>query len=108
MRKLFLLIFIVVLYVKVVCAETYSPKMTQSQESRCLNYTTEYYVNKSRINSIFQERKYLENIKENNSVLNKQGSIQRSRIQAVINAKSDEVFRLNRRNDFISNDRTRR
>lgn len=99
MRKLFLTIFIILLYVKVVCAQNYN----QNNDIKSMNYSTQYYVNKSLINSAFQEKKYLENLKKNYSVLNKEGSIQRSRIQAVINAKDDEMFRLNRRNDFILN-----
>lgn len=102
MKKLFLTVFIILLYIKVVWSQEYDSSYITAKEIRCLNYSTQYYVAKSQINSAFQEKKYLENLKKNYSVLNKEGSIQRSRIQAVINAKDNEIFRLQRRADYIS------
>jgi hypothetical protein len=102
MRKLFLTIFIILIYIKVVCAQEYDSSRISPKEIRCLDYSTQYYVAKSQINSAFQEKKYLENLKKNYSVLDKNGSIQRSRLQALINAKDNETFRLKRRQDYIS------
>jgi hypothetical protein len=67
----------------------------------CMDYSTEYYANKSKIVSLNQEIKYFENLKKNYSILDKEGSIQRSRIQGVVNAKDYERFRTLRRNDYI-------
>ena len=102
MKKLFLTIFIILLYIKVVWSQENNSSYITAKEIRCLNYSTQYHVTKSQINSAYQEKKYLENLKKNYSVLNKEGSIQRSRIQAVINAKDNEMFRLQRRADYIS------
>jgi hypothetical protein len=67
----------------------------------CMDYSTEYYANKSKIVSLNQEIKYFENLKKGYSILDQNGSIQRSRIQGVINAKDYERFRTLRRNDYI-------
>ena len=79
----------------------YQTVRTVYNNKDCMDYSTEYYANKSRIVSFNQEIKYFENLKKGYSVLDQNGSIQRSRIQGVVNAKDYERFRVLRRNDYI-------
>lgn len=57
----------------------------------------EYHIAKSQIQSNKKMIQMYNNEKKNYSVLNQQGSISRSRIQAVASAKESENFRLNQK-----------
>ena len=57
----------------------------------------EYHIVKSQIQSNKKIIQMYNNEKNNYSVLSRQGSISRSRIQAVVSAKESENFRLNQK-----------
>jgi hypothetical protein len=61
-----------------------------------------YHILKTQHNSNFQMVKMLENQKSYLNVMKPNESIQRSRIQAVIGAKQQENFRLQRKMDYLT------
>lgn len=62
----------------------------------------EYNLLNAQKNSNFQMIKMLQNQKQSLSVMNANESIQRSRIQALIGAKENENFRIQRRMKYIT------
>jgi hypothetical protein len=62
----------------------------------------DYHILNTQKNSNFQMIKMLENQKQSLSVMKPNESIQRSRIQAVIGAKQQENFRLQRKMDYLN------
>ena len=71
-------------------------------EDNCLERGMEYHILKSQKNSNFQMIKMLENEKQSLTILKPNESIKRSRIQAVIGAKEQENFRLQRKMDYLT------
>ena len=60
----------------------------------CVTRGAEYHIVKSQIESNKQEIRMLEEQKRKYSVMNSEGSRERSRIQSIISAKQNENFRL--------------
>jgi hypothetical protein len=67
----------------------------------CYSKGIEYYSTKSQYDSNFKQTKLLQYQKDNLNIFNKKECIERSRIQAVIDAKENENFRLKRKMDHI-------
>jgi hypothetical protein len=74
----------------------------KSNAQSCLEKGMDYHILKTQYNSNFQMVKMLENQKSSLSVMKPSESIQRSRIQAVIGAKEQENFRLQRKMDYLT------
>jgi hypothetical protein len=74
----------------------------KSNAQSCLEKGIDYHILKSQYNSNFQIVKMLENQKSTLSIMKPSESIQRSRIQAVIGAKEQENFRLQRKMDYLT------
>jgi hypothetical protein len=74
----------------------------KSNAQSCLEKCMDYHILKSQYNSNFQMVKMLENQKSTLSIMKPSESIQRSRIQAVIGAKEQENFRLQRKMDYLT------
>jgi len=68
----------------------------------CLEKGMEYHILNAQKNSNYQMIKMLENEKNSLTVMKANESIQRSRIQAVIGAKEQENFRLQRKIDYLT------
>lgn len=64
-------------------------------------YTSEYYTLSAQRDANKQIIKILENEKQTLSIMKTEESIKRSRIQAVISAKQNENFRLQRKIDYF-------
>jgi hypothetical protein len=73
-----------------------SPLAAQTTYAKydCVTRGAEYHAVKSQIESNKQEIRLLEEQKKKYSVMNSEGSHERSRIQALISAKQNENFRL--------------
>lgn len=76
--------------------------ITPAKSQTCLEKGMEYHILKSQKNSNFQLIKMLENEKQSLTVMKSNESIKRSRIQAVIGAKEQENFRLQRKMDYLT------
>lgn len=68
-----------------------------AQQNDCLTRGINYHVSKSQLDSNTKQIKLLEYQKKNLSIFDKKECIERSRIQAVISAKENENFRLQRK-----------
>lgn len=68
-----------------------------AQQNDCLTRGINYHVSKSQVDSNTKQIKLLEYQKKNLSIFDKKECIERSRIQAVISAKENENFRLQRK-----------
>lgn len=90
----------IIKYVIIVFVAIWSISKCKAQS--CLEKGMEYHILNSQKNSNFQMIKMLENQKQNLSVMKSNESIQRSRIQAVIGAKEQENFRLQRKIDYLT------
>ena len=75
---------------------------SSSKGQSCLEKGMDYHILKIQHNSNFQMVKMLENQKSSLTVMKPNESIQRSRIQAVIGAKQQENFRLQRKMDYLT------
>ena len=67
----------------------------------CYSKGIEYYATKAQYDSNFKQTKLLQYQKDNLNIFNKKECIERSRLQAVIDAKENENFRLRRKMDHI-------
>jgi hypothetical protein len=76
--------------------------ISSGKSETCLEKGMDYHILKSQKNSNFQLIKMLENEKQSLTVMKPNESIKRSRIQAVIGAKEDENFRLQRKMDYLT------
>lgn len=76
--------------------------ITPAKSQTCLEKEMDYHILKSQKNSNLQLIKMLENEKQSLTVMKPNESIKRSRIQAVIGAKEQENFRLQRKMDYLS------
>ena len=79
-----------------------SAKAQSCKPQSCLERGMDYHILKTQYNSNFQMVKMLENQKSSLTVMKPNESIQRSRIQAVIGAKEQENFRLQRKMDYLT------
>lgn len=75
----------------------YFGSSADAQQQDCLTRGINYHVSKSQVDSNLKQIKLLEYQKKNLSIFNKKECIERSRIQAVISAKENENFRLQRK-----------
>ena len=71
----------------------------------CLSKGIEYYASKSQYDSNFKQTKLLQYQKDNLNIFNKKECIDRSRLQAVLDAKENENFRLKRKMHHILDSR---
>ena len=76
--------------------------ISSSKAQSCLEKGMDYHILKTQHNSNFQMVKMLENQRSSLTVMKPNESIQRSRIQAVIGAKQQENFRLQRKMDYLT------
>lgn len=90
----------IIKYIIIIFIAIWSISPVKSQS--CLEKGMDYHILKSQKNSNFQMIKMLENQKQSLSVMKANESIQRSRIQAVIGAKEQENFRLQRKMDYLT------
>lgn len=75
----------------------YFGSSVNAQQNDCLTRGINYHVSKAQVDSNIKHIKLLEYQKKNLSIFNKKECIERSRIQAVIGAKENENFRLQRK-----------
>lgn len=90
----------IIKYIIIIFIAIWSVSSCKSQT--CLEKGMEYHILKAEKNSNFQLIKMLENQKESLTIMKPNESIQRSRIQAVIGAKEQENFRLQRKMDYLT------
>lgn len=94
-------IYDIIKYIIYVFVAVWAISSANAQQS-CLERGMDYHIAKSQKNSNFQMIKMLENQKQLLSIMKPNESIQRSRIQAVIGAKEQENFRLQRKMEYLS------
>jgi len=92
-------IYEIIKYIIIIFVAIWSISPAKSQT--CLEKGMEYHILNSQKNSNFQLIKMLENEKQSLTVMKPNESIKRSRIQAVIGAKEQENFRLQRKIDYL-------
>lgn len=88
-------ILLSVIFIWILISCSYSQVTYQKYDN--VTRGAEYHIVKSQIQSNKKMIQMLNNEKNNHSILNQQGSISRSRIQAVVSAKESENFRLNQK-----------
>ena len=88
-------------YIIYICIAIWSISHGNAQQS-CLERGVDYHILTAQKNANYQMIKMLENQKQTLSVMKPNESIQRSRIQAVIGAKEQENFRLQRKKDYLT------
>lgn len=93
-------IYEVIKYIIIIFIAIWS--ITPAKSQTCLENGMDYHILKSQKNSNFQLIKMLENEKQSLTVMKPSESIKRSRIQAVIGAKEQENFRLQRKMDYLT------
>ena len=93
-------IYDIIKYIVYIFVAIWTISSANAQQS-CLERGMDYHIAKSQKNSNFQMIKMLENQKQSLSVMKPNESIQRSRIQAVIGAKEQENFRLQRKMEHL-------
>jgi hypothetical protein len=94
-------IYDIVKYIIYVFIAIWTISSANAQQS-CVERSMDYHILNTQKNSNFQMIKMLENQKQSLSVMKPNESIQRSRIQAVIGAKQQENFRLQRKMDYLN------
>ena len=92
-------IYEIIKYIIIIFVAIWSISPAKSQT--CLEKGMEYHILNSQKNSNFQLIKMLENEKQSLTVMKPNESIKRSRIHAVIGAKEQENFRLQRKIDYL-------
>lgn len=94
-------IYDIVKYIIYVFIAIWTISSANAQQS-CVERSMDYHILKTQKNSNFQMIKMLENQKQSLSIMKSNESIHRSRIQAVIGAKQQENFRLQRKMDYLT------
>lgn len=88
-------------YIIYILVAIWSISSVNAQQT-CLERGIDYHILKAQKNANFQTIKMLENQKNSLSIMKSNESIQRSRIQAVINAKEHENFRIQRKIEYMT------